>query len=590
VIGVWLLGGCSGSGSIQTPSDQGHDPVSVDSGDTSEADPVSTDEPSVHSIQVKPKESIALSFAHDGAERYRLDGAPKGMRILPDGTVVWTPTQDQNGTWRVTIEAYRGSERLLNDTLTVQVESGSLTYDGLFVDPTGSGSAADDGTPLHPYHDFETACAHRGSLQRIYLRGGLYRNPGWGQSTRTPARFPAIQKCVGTAQNPIVVRPWGNEYVTLATDALYGLKIKESAQHIVVEGLEIVGVADALTQEEVLKQWWNASDTIKTIGISVNGDHVTVRNNIIHHMPGSGISVAKAVAAHIEGNIVYACDWWTISGSSGIGITQAREAADSTGRTENVIENNLIFGVEQRIFSRVWNKGFATLTIDEGEAFLIQEGKDTGDSVANYRGQYRIANNLIAYNGKSGVINMAKNVTIEPNSYYQNGTLTRQGGFRINKSPNITLRNNAVAAPADTLILSVGGSDQPTASNNYVAGGKDRSLPDGFEQVSDGLFVDAAGGDFTTTDAVPDGVGVDPDLLKTLRAKLARYRIRIQPTGYRVDPAAMTRAIIDHRPAGSSVDTQHLHDADPYVIIENLPAGHPAGSRFKLYVPHYASD
>jgi len=93
--------------------------------------------------------------------------------------------------------------------------------------------------------------------------------------------------------------------------------------------------------------------------------------------------------------------------------------------------------------SRVWKKGFANLTIDEGEAFLIQ------DNGASYRGRYLIENNLLLFNGKSGVINSSKNVTIKNNSYYANGTNTRQAGFRINSSPNIELFNNAIDAPLD---------------------------------------------------------------------------------------------------------------------------------------------
>ncbi len=56
---------------------------------------------------------------------------------------------------------------------------------------------------------------------------------------------------------------------------------------------------------------------------------------------------------------------------------------------------------------------FANLTIDEGEAFLIQ------DNGASYRGRYLIENNLLLFNGKSGVINSSKNVTIKNNHIMQ---------------------------------------------------------------------------------------------------------------------------------------------------------------------------
>jgi len=537
---------------------------------------------------LKVGENFSLLYHLDKAMQLSLEKAPKGMNFFPDGTITWTPTKEQRDDYNVTVALKSRDGMVEKEQIFLHILDANISYDGVFVDPTGEKRDDADGTPLHPFTTYKDACSQLDGKTNLYIRGGTYYNPEFGLGEDSPKRYPSITGCQGSQEQPLKLQPWGNERVKFVTDALYGMKVKADVKYFVIDGFEIEGVANNITQQDVANQWWNATDTIKGSGISINGSYITVQNSVVHHMPGSGISATKAVYVTIKNNIVYDCDWWTIAGSHGIGITQAQEDADnsSAGEFYNRIENNLIFGVEQRIMSRVWAKGFATLTIDEGEAFLIQEGTQQDDTTStSYEGNYLIANNIIAYNGKTGVINLAKNTTVQNNSYYLNGTLTRQAGFRVNKSDDVVLQNNAIVAASNKLTYSVGGDYTPYVDNNYVNGGKNSSI-EGMEQVDEMLFADPTSFDFTLSDAVVQNIGVSKDVNADLQEMLQRYKIEFTPTHYVVDKVALTKAIVEARPEGSTVDYSHYDDEKSYVVVQNLPAGHPAGDEMILYTPY----
>jgi hypothetical protein len=533
-------------------------------------------------------ENFKIEYNIEKGIQPSLINAPIGMNIFPNGTLTWTPTSDQRDDYNVTVILDDQNGSLNQEQILLHIEDINLTYDGVFIDPTGTEDNEEDGTPLHPFSTYKDACSHLDGKTNLYIRGGTYYNPDFSQNLQSPTRYPSITGCQGSASKPLTLKPWGNERVKIVTDALYGMKIKADVKYFIVDGFEIEGVSKELTQEDIVNQWWDEGDTIKGSGISINGSYITIKNNVVHHMPGSGISASSATYVTIEDNIVYDCDWWTIAGSHGIGITQALEDEDNNSTEEfyNKIQNNLIFGVEQRMMSRVWAKGFATLEIDEGEAFLIQEGTTLDDSETSYSGRYLIENNIIAYNGKTGVINLAKNTTIQKNSYYLNGTTTDQAGFRINKSDDIVLENNAIVAAKDKTIYSVGGDYIPYLEANFVEGGENDDLPDGMEIVEENIFENPDNFNFQLSSSLPQDIGASQDIVKRLRDKLDLYKITVEATHYVVDKVALTKAIVEARPEGSTVDDSHYDDDKPYLIIQNLPEGHPAGDEMILYTPY----
>lgn len=548
-------------------------------------------------VELQKGEEFEKKITFKTLGRFSLRDAPAGMRIYQSGILRWTPTNEQIGEHNITVVLHKEDGSVKTEHLAFTVTGEDVIYDGVFVDLDGRSGG--EGTPVNPYGTYEEACKKLGSRRNIYLRGDIYHNPGFGKDYGSNGRYPSVKACVGDPDDPIVIRPWGNEYVTLKTDALYGIKVQSGSSHIVIKDLEVVGVAQEISLEDAISAWWDKNDTMQGSGIVVNGGHVKVKNCVVHDMPGSGISASGAVFSELSDNIVYNCDWWTIAGSKGIGITSAKDDSSdpANNRYKNAIVNNLIFNVEQRLFSHVWKKGFATLSIDEGEAFLIQEGKRQDGSVSSeYSGRYLVKNNLILYNGKSGVINLAKNVDLLNNSYYNNGLSTQQSGFRVNTAQDIVIKNNAVESNIpETIIYSVANSDPVTIEANHVKGRvtKNGDPVAGIEKVST-LFRDPEHFDFrfSKSSQVPEGIGVDQDVILRIRETIDRYGIAVRMQHMDINQTAMTEMVIRNRPAGSTVDCSHYDDKkNPYVTIENIPRNHPivaatGNNSFKLFIHH----
>ena len=529
-----------------------------------------------------------LNFNQSG--QYLLENAPQGMAIFPNGTLAWTPTNNQAGDYSVTVNVIQSGSVVESKNIDFHVSSLNSDYDGVFIDL--SGSKGGTGTPTDPYGSFKKACSNLNGKHNIYIRGGVYRNPGYHSDWSKSGRYPAIgRECQGTEAHPIVIRPWGSEYVKLKTDALYGIRIKPGAKHITVQSLEIEGELESITLDEALKYWWwDNNDTMQGSGIVTSGDNIIIKDNVVHEMSGSGISANAGAYALIEGNIVYNCDWWTIAGSKGIGITTAT-GSDANGEYKNRVIGNLIFNIEQRVFSHVWKKGFATLRIDEGEALLIQEGKqNAGTTSSSYNGKYLVKDNLIIYNGKAVSINLAKDVNVSNNSFYNNGGATKQAGFRIGYTKHLNIENNAVEANIpNTIIYSRDkNSSDINLTHNYAKGviTKDGAPITGIERANQ-VFQDPDNFDFSIVSHLPQDIGANSTVIAAIKKKLELYNIKVERKHMEVDKAKQTKYIVEHAPG--KVDCSHYSDDDPYITVTDINSSHTLVkdlgiTEFKLYI------
>ena len=552
-------------------------------------------------VVAKPNGVIAIKALNEYQQKldfnksgnFIVENAPKGMAIYPNGLLTWTPTKEQVDEYIVRVNLLNDDVIIDSKELNFKVIATNRDYDGVFIDL--SGKSGGDGSPQNPYGTFKEACENLNGKYNIYIRGGLYKNPGYHKDYSKRGRYPAVDAvCQGSKEHPIVIRPWGNEYVKLKTDALYGIKIKSGAKYITVQNLEIEGEAKDISLDTALKYWWwDSNDTMQSSGIVANGDNIIIKDNVVHDMSGSGISVTAGAYAIIEGNIVYNCDWWTIAGSKGIGITSAK-GSDAKNEYKNKIIGNLIFNIEQRLFSHVWKKGFATLTIDEGEAFLIQEGKQQdGTNSSSYNGKYLIKDNLILYNGKTGVINLAKDVNLTNNSYYNNGGSTKQAGFRISHSLRITIENNAVESNIpNTIIYSQDrASSNISLKNNYAKGTitQNEDLVTGINSANK-IFKDPNRLDFFIVPNLPQNIGVNNQVLADIKRKIELYSIKVQREHLDIDQTKQTKYIVEHAPG--KVDCSHYNDdKDPYIEIKDINSSHRLVKdynikNFKLYIKH----
>jgi len=550
-------------------------------------------------VNIIKGESLLKQISFKNSGKIFLKNAPKGMRIYKSGLISWSPTNDQAGEHNITVLLQKDDGTREEQNLTVNVFGNDVAYNGIFVDLSGTKNVG-DGTPANPYGTYEEACANLGNAKNIYLRGGLYYNPGFKTDNTNIGRYPSVKNCIGTFNNPIVIRPWGNEYVTLKTDALYGIKVQAGSKYITIQNLEVEGLAQDINLTTALKYWWDKNDTMQGSGIVSNGNYIKIKDCVVHDMPGSGISATSGAYAELSDNIVYNCDWWTIAGSKGIGITSAKDDPNNpaNGVYKNKIINNLIFNIEQRVMSHVWKKGFATLSIDEGEAFLIQEGQQQNNTTSSsYSGRYLIKNNIIAYNGKTGVINLTKNVDLFNNSYYNNGASTQQAGFRVNTGTNIHIKNNAVESNiTGSYIYSVAKNSINAVifENNFAKGtiSRNSSVIVGITAVTS-MFKDPQNFDFgfKNNSNIPSSIGIESNVTNSIKEKVKLYGINVQMQHMDINQTAMTQTIIKNRPIGSTVDYSHYNDVKPYVMINNIPSGHQIikdtnKNSFKLNIEH----
>ncbi len=542
-------------------------------------------------ITVETGETFFYKMERSG--NLRLKNAPKGMNIYSDGTVVWTPTDNQAGFYNV--EIYEGNE--LIERLPIEVLYKPIEYKGYFVDFSYKGE--ENGTPEKPFNSIKEACEKimEDGYEKtdIYIRGGIYKNKGYGESLENKS-IELIKECHGFPVRYIHIKPWKNERVVFLSDGISALPIRSSS-YLSIENFEFKGVADKISFEEALEYWWESKPYYKGSGISVNREchHIHIKNNIIHDFPGAGIAVHNSDAIKIENNIVYNCVWWSIAGTGGIVLTQSKELSQD----ESFIKGNLIFGVESRIFSRVFKKGFAKLVVDEGEAILVQEEKDTGEEVEPYNKKYHIRDNFLVFNGKGIVVNKADKAYIENNSMYISKSL-RVGG----NSSDVYISKNAVEVRNDEAWISI----SRDASNIYVYNNVyNQSAREKYNRNNPSIFIEnnipvehvfESPLTFSLSPEIKDlGVGASESNWKTINNMLKKYKIKIKPTNWKLAAEKieyMTQAILKGaKRLGPDIiiDCRFLDSDNPRILVKNIPEefvdknGLPS-TTFKLYLKY----
>jgi hypothetical protein len=483
---------------------------------------------------------------------FALTNAPEGMTInAVTGQIYWTPTQNQSGSYVVNVDV-SGTTKTLNLT----VNTGAFnTGTAIFISPNGVNT--NSGTFDAPLHDTKSLCASTLTVlagTTIYYRGGVYHNPGFGIPGNLNNKSIPQVDCSGMPNNPVILKPWGNEKPKIEFDSFIGMRLV--GNYMTFEGFEVQGVGKKITYTEAVNTWWSTPQYYNGNGIVINGHHTTVRNNIVYDIPASAISANGNVDYFVaDGNIVYDSAWWTIKGTKGIGVVNANTSDGTTSQNIKII-NNLVFGVESRIFSRVWSKGLAKLTIDEGEAILVQVNNGT------YRGRYLVQNNFMLHNGKGVVINKTNNADIYANTLYMNGTTIsgKSKGIRANSTNSVVVQDNAVevSTDANSYAYSVAKSTLTTHKNNYLVGGD--TLAKNYVALTGNNFVsfifnNPATLDFSILPNLPQNIGASQAVWATLKARADEYGIVIKTTGYVPDYRTQTIDVKNGIPAGTLIDT-----------------------------------
>jgi hypothetical protein len=224
----------------------------------------------------------------------------------------------------------------------------------------------------------------------------------------------------------------------------------QGVHHIVVDGFEVIGDAQSISQETA-NAYKSTTSYIPTnqSGIGVNRfsgqitpHHIVLRNNIVHHAPCSGIQVVHADWVTIENNEAYANSWWSPSACSGISVYE-NQAVDSVATYKVVLRNNSSHD-NANLVPNVY-----TGTITDGNGLIIDDNRNTqgpGNGIA-YAGRTKVENNVFYNNGGSGAHAFySQHVDFVNNTSYWNykGKTNQNGEIFANGSGDVNFYNNVM--------------------------------------------------------------------------------------------------------------------------------------------------
>ena len=270
---------------------------------------------------------------------------------------------------------------------TLQVTTGRVLYAAPI---RGDASTSGGGTLASPFESIGHATRQAQPADTVYV---LF-NPDDVHSKRY------ILLPAGTEAAPVFVKPapelqGGQQpyrFVGATTFMLQG------AEHAVIEGFVFDGnCADADHWEVLAKYVWDPEPSKALFGgIAVNidsGTFVRVRHNVFQHLQQKAVNIRDGRYVAVEENIICNVAFVSLSGGHAI-MRQQRSGTFGTPDLADVlrwaIRGNMLFNVQQRVYSWVRTKGYLNMVLDEGKPITIDETDDT-----EFAG--RISDNVVAY-------------------------------------------------------------------------------------------------------------------------------------------------------------------------------------------------
>mmetsp|Transcript_10683 Transcript_10683/g.24340 ORF Transcript_10683/g.24340 Transcript_10683/m.24340 type:complete len:685 (-) Transcript_10683:111-2165(-) len=507
------------------------------------------------SLTISSGEQFQASVSSAGTASYKFELAPAGLSVnMRTGALHWQPDASQTGAQYGVLAITDNAGALSRCLVSVTVAPGphGLPFDALYVAPL-HGSDSNDGSIDTPFASVEKAAKEASPGDVIYVRGGRY----------TLGTDDIVVNA--TPSNPVVITRLPGERVQfdVATNKI-GFKIPGWSVGVTFRGFEMYGASETNNHWEVLRtSWWRVQD-VRVGGktaFEVDGYHVVVEECIIHDMDQKAVNIYKGRYVTVRNNIIYNIGHASLSGGHGImrkwERNYGKDDPDDLAYYRWDFYGNLIFGVEQRIYSFIPWKGYCEMVIDEGKGILIDITKDDVMKA-------RIAHNLVLYGGVDHIrLKMNPNMEV-----HNNAVFTEEGkehpipdGITCkNNDPitNLTLVGNLVQSFAGSFPYECGDHIDDSAPaerfrDNYFAGGG--ATRGTFAAITDlgataSVFKDPANLDFSKSDAVPAAdAGVDPAILSQLFALVQEEGIHVGPTGWRHDHVANVNAILESAPS-----------------------------------------
>ncbi len=106
-----------------------------------------------------------------------------------------------------------------------------------------NGSSNNTGTLDSPFATIKDACKRikpGSTIKTIYVRGGVYSNPGYGSGDKNNRSIPVVD-CNGSSKQYLTIRPYEDEKVKFAFDSFQGIRLE--GNYLNFEGFEVEGPA-----------------------------------------------------------------------------------------------------------------------------------------------------------------------------------------------------------------------------------------------------------------------------------------------------------------------------------------------------------
>jgi parallel beta-helix repeat protein len=356
------------------------------------------------------------------------------------------------------------------------------------------GSDGNDGSETSPFQTINRAISEVEAGGTVYVMEGIYRNQNYGTvdvtnyTNMSNPHVVTINKS-GTEAGYITLKNYPNHTPIIEFDGKGGIQIANDMNYIIVEGFEVIGPSQAINYEMAMDNRAYKISVAEDEDTSTNYNHsyfsgkgiwggygahhhITIRNNIVHDTPGSGIRFNDSDHITIENNTVYNTTWWTSSASSAVvyAETIASSEADNGMDIKMIMRGNLVYNNWNRIPFYVTqlpdNSGNENPNYGTADYNNIVDGQGlyVTRSDPGYNGTFLFENNVCVNNGKNGINfdnSLAASAIFRNNTLYYNGVHeyiqdlsvadgnpSHRGqnvaGIKSNKVLNATVVNNIV--------------------------------------------------------------------------------------------------------------------------------------------------
>lgn len=262
-----------------------------------------------------------------------------------------------------------------------------------------------------------------------------------------------------------------------------------------------------------------------------NVNHINIKKNNIHHMPGGGLRVASCEFITIDENEVHYNSLRSYSGTHGLVVTKAT-STDTNSVYKILVTRNKVHHNYNEVYSWAPTKTIITPHLDEGKGISMQRNQASNGWL---HGRILIANNLCYWNGFSGVhSNDGDRMDFINNTCFMNsytGTITdtskKANNIGMSSSDGIGMRmiNNIVIIDNNVggfALSSVGNPDLFVKDNIIFGmnGGTLRTDPDVTSveintQILDPKFTNPSTFDFSLMSSSPAIGNADASLAPT---------------------------------------------------------------------------